>query len=98
MSYPIRIQVLIKEDTKFGEYNDSLYFSKDEYYSLTDDEITKQVFQRVFNWVDAIENAPVPLPPTKEELIAQQNALVEQKVSIDEQIAELATQISEKGK
>jgi len=96
MPYPIRIQVLIKENTKYGEYNDALYFTQDEYYSLTEDDITKQIFQRVFNWADSIENAPEPVPPTKEELIAQQQSLLEQKAQIEAQVAELDSRIAEK--
>lgn len=86
MAYPIKIQVLIKEETKYGTFCDALYFTQDEYYSLTEDEITQKAFQRVFNWVDAIENKPPEIEVTKVQLEDEKAELLARISDIDSKI------------
>ena len=60
----VRIQVLISEKTAFGEFNDALYFSPEEYAALTEQQIAEAKKARVDAWVEAVSNPPEPLPPT----------------------------------
>ena len=63
-----RIQVRIKVQTDVGEFNDALYFSKEEYEALTQSEIEIMKQARVDAWVNSVKNPPVYIEPTLEEL------------------------------
>lgn len=64
----VLIQVRFIEETEFGQYQDALYYSFDEWGKISDKDIEQAKIERINNWVDMIKNPP-PLPePTKEEL------------------------------
>ena len=96
MSQEIFIQVRFKEQTEVGEFNDCLYFSEVEYPAISQKFIDQEVASRVANWVDSIKNPPPSPQPTKAELIAEQQALLDQKSQIESQVADLAIQIASK--
>ena len=53
----VRIQVLIKKDTKHGQFNDALYFTKAEYDALTNREVKDMAAARKDAWVAAVDDA-----------------------------------------
>lgn len=81
MSQQIFVQVRFQEKTIFGEYQDALYYSQVDFAITKQKDIDTLVAGRVFNYVDAILNAPPPVEPTKAELQAQ---LVEALKQVDE--------------
>ena len=83
----IFIQVRFSEQTKYGEYQDALYYTEDEYAKLTEEDITAAKQARIDNWIQVVENPPIVVKPTKEELQAQETELQKQLTEIQEQIA-----------
>jgi hypothetical protein len=84
----IRIQVLIKEQTEVGEFQDALYFTEEEYASLSEKDIQKMIDTRIENWVNQVQNPPIPEEPTKEDLESQ-------KIELQKHIDEVELKISE---
>ncbi len=82
------VQVRIQEKTEYGEFNDSLYFTFDEFSSLKDDVVMQMKADRVASWAAFVkEQSAIDSPePTSEELQAQKEALIEQVAKIDQQI------------
>jgi hypothetical protein len=65
-----RLQILIKQDTPLGQYNDALYYTPDEVAVIDEKAIQEAADKRVNNWVafvDAQSKLP-PVPPSKEQL------------------------------
>lgn len=86
------IRVIIKAQTKVGEFCDALYYETDK---VPDDtEIEKQAQTRIDNWEETVKNPPEPVEPTKEELEKMIAELEEQKIRIDEQIVEYQAKIT----
>jgi len=92
----IRIQVLVDEQTKWGNYRDALYYTQEQYFSLSQEDIDKEVFSRIARWGDSIDNPPIQLEPTEEELLAQKqiiqdqiDQLTAQKLSVDETLSQV---------
>jgi hypothetical protein len=50
------IQVKIKEETPEGEYNDSLYYTLDEWATKTPADIEADKKARVDKWLDTVRN------------------------------------------
>jgi hypothetical protein len=90
-----KIQINISQKTEFGEFNDALYYTPDEWANLTQDDIDKATQTRVDNWVNLIKNPPPPPEPTKEELEQRVADLENYKTSIDAQISATQDKISE---
>ena len=86
----IRIQVKVKEFVReLGhDYCDALYYTQEQYYSLTQDDVDREVYRRIANWIEAIKNPPVQAEPTEEQLVAE-------KLALEEQIAQLTARKSE---
>lgn len=85
----IFVQVRFSVETKFGTYQDALYFTPDEFDTTTTDEIIAMKKERADKYVETIENAPPPKELTKEEILKTINELEAQKVEIENQKAEL---------
>ena len=62
------IQVRIKQDTEVGQFNDSLYYTPEQWFNATTSEIDAKKQERVDNWVNIVKNPPIYVPPTKVEL------------------------------
>lgn len=82
------VQVRFSKETKFGTFQDALYFTEDEYAIKTQDEINTLKEERVANYIDKIENAPPPVELTKEQLISFKEELLRQVAEVEEKIAE----------
>ncbi len=83
---PIMVQYRIREMTSEGEFNDSLYFTKEEWAKLTQEELATMVKKRVDDWVNIVKNPPKSVGPTQEELQAQKEELQKQLDEINAQI------------
>jgi hypothetical protein len=55
----VYIQVRIKEKTSEGEFNDSLYYTPEEWQKTTAEDVKKAAQKRADNWVTLIKGAPV---------------------------------------
>ena len=75
----IRIQVLFKEKTECGEFNDALYYTEDEFKGVKQNDIDKAIKGRVDNWVKSVKNPAKYIEPTDEELIKMVLELEEDK-------------------
>jgi len=87
---PIKIQYHIKVQTEIGEFNDSLYFTPEEWTKLTQEELAQKIKARVDNWVNSVKHPAAekaPAKPSKEELQIQADQLKQQLDQINAQIA-----------
>ena len=86
------------------EYKDAQYYSIpvdmtiQEFQSQNEEAINAEKDKRIANWVEAIKNPPQQAEPTKEELQAEHDALIEQKSHIDARVAEIMELVKDKGK
>lgn len=69
-----RIQVIFRIDTKYGPFQDALWFTQDEYAKVTQDDIDKMKQERLDKWLLAV-STPTPEPTKKEELARLQSEL-----------------------
>jgi len=90
---PIMVQYRISEMTSEGQFNDALYFTKEQWAKLTKEELAAMVKKRVDNWLNLVKNPPKPKEPTKEELQAQVEQLQQQKDLIQQQLDGINAQI-----
>jgi hypothetical protein len=90
----IMIQVRFTEDTPYGEYSDSIYFTQDEYNSIKQDGIDKIKQDRVGAWIERIKNPPTPIEPTKKQLEEEQVVIEEQIASLQERKTGVINKIS----
>ncbi len=86
--YQVFIQLRIKENTEFGEFNDAIYFTEEEYNNVKPETLDAMVKTRVDNWVNIIKNPPPPVEPTIDELISVKQQLQMQQNEIESKIAE----------
>ena len=77
------IQVKIKEETSEGQYNDSIYYTLEQWATKTPDDIEADKKERVDNWLNIVRNPAPTIQPTKEELEAQANELKRQLEQIN---------------
>lgn len=82
-------QVKFKAMTEVGiELSDALYFSEEQYASLTEKDIDALIQGRVDNFVYNYRNPPAQLEPTLEDAQAMVDALAQQQVQLDAMIDE----------
>ena len=80
----VRVQVLINKDTAQGQFQDAVYFSKEEFDALDESALTALKEKRASDWVASVESASrVEYTPTEEELMAQKLALQEEIAQVD---------------
>ena len=94
-----RIQVIIQEDTRIGQFNSALYYSFRELDTMTAEDIEAERTKRTNGWVTFVEteSAKVPVEPTKEELEERKVQMIQQKGWMESIIAELSIAIASKG-
>ena len=51
----VRVQYLIKEDTKRGPYSSALYFSIEEFQNLSEEELAQKVYVDVQGWHEKLD-------------------------------------------
>lgn len=85
----VRILVLIRKDTNFGQFHDALRFTLDEYQGLTNAQVKNMATARKDAWVQAVKDArDKPRRVTKAEKIASRQSQAEQLAALDADIAE----------
>jgi hypothetical protein len=62
----VRIQLTFSEKTIYGTYTDALYFSEDEWASITKAQINEMKNARVSSWVDSVRTASMQSEPEQE--------------------------------
>lgn len=84
----IFIQIRFSKETEFGEFNEALYYSLDDYASLNqkDIEIAKQ--ERVDGWIENLRNPPPVPEATKEDILTQLDVLEAEKAELHVQLLE----------
>lgn len=90
--YQLRYQILIKEQTDYGEFQDAIYYDE----RPNEDVILIDVQERVDKWISELENPPVVAEPTKEELIKQKAEIEDFILSLESQKQELTDLIATK--
>ena len=76
------------------EFSDAFYFTPEEWAGMKAEDWAAKKKERTDGWKYQLENPPVPVEPTKEEMEAEILQLEEQKVSLDERKAELTAKIA----
>ena len=85
---PIQVQIKYKMSEDKLEYQDSLFYTAEEYEKLTQAEIDAEKQKRFDTWLTTVENPPV-FEPTLEQL-------EEEKALLEKQLAEVNENIDEK--
>ena len=86
----VSVQVKFTEQTKYGSFTDALYFSPDEFSTISQDDIKALIKNRVDNYISVVETPTQDVEPSKAEL-------QESRAELAAQIAELDSQIAKKG-
>jgi hypothetical protein len=66
------VKVTIQEQTSIGEYNDSLYYSSDDWEKLSEEDLRKAIEARVNNWITSVQSMSIYVP-TKADLQREAN-------------------------
>lgn len=85
----VMVQVRFSEQTAYGQYQDALYYTQDDYANLKQADLDAAKEARVNNWVDSIENAPIPEEPSLESLQVYKGELENQLANVVVKIDEL---------
>lgn len=84
----VRIQVLFEESTKYGAYQDAIYYTEAEYAAVKQADIDAEKVKRVAAYEKAVEEAPAPVEPTLEELQAEKSELEARLTEVEQKITE----------
>ena len=55
----ILIQVVIKVDTEFGEYNDSIFFTPEAFAAMSEEKLEVEKQTRIDHWVAEKKGEPI---------------------------------------
>lgn len=83
----IYVQIRFKEETEFGIYSDSLFYTQAEYAALSDGAKVAAKQSRVAAYVSGVKNPPAPPVLTKQELQAAKTSLLSEIAVLDAKIA-----------
>ena len=88
MSDTIKIQVITKEQTPYGEYCDAIYYKDMAEYEARRDDGSHGVekSKRVANYINAVKNPGTPVEPTKEELLMYKANLEAQIAGVNDKL------------
>ena len=84
----VTIKVSISQVTELGTYNDSLYYSFEEFDALTDEELQAAIQSRVDSWVAfaKAEAEKTPVVPSDEVLLTLKDEKLAEIAEIDAQL------------
>lgn len=91
----IYIQIRLKREYNGVEFNDAIYFTEDEYKDIKPSEIEKLKEERFNSFKESVDNPPVPVELTKEQLEEEKMALQKLIDEVNEKIAEKDAVIAE---
>lgn len=89
----IFVQVKFSESTEYGDFNDALYYTQDEYKVLSENEINTKIAERKTTHVDKIRNTLPPVELTREELQKLKEELLVYQVDLIRQIDEITEKL-----
>ena len=89
MADQVKIQVITSEKVLGHDFVDAIYYSSMAAYDATkaDGSHEGEKATRIANYTNAVQNPPVQKEVSKEELLVQKQALLDQVTSLDAQIA-----------
>jgi len=97
MEEQIFVQVRFKNKTEAGiEFNDALYFPIEKWEEIKKEDIEILKEERFNNWKQAVENPPVPVEPTKEQLEAEKLQIEEYITNLEAKKVEVLASIASK--
>jgi hypothetical protein len=88
MSYEIRTQIFIREQTKVGKFTDAINMASEEFSKLSEEQIQNLVADRVAAFVARRKNPPVSVSPTETELLSY-------KIELQEKLQEVENKLSD---
>ena len=88
------IKIWFKVDTEKGAFQDALYFTEDEFNNLKNGEVETQAQARADAWVAFLNNPPIPVELTKEEMQLEANNIAQQILDLEAKKLELEDIIS----
>lgn len=85
----VRIQVMIRKKTQHGQFSDAMYFSKEEYDALTNQEVRALAEARKDAWVQAVKDASkaVRVAERKADKQARRNQIAADLAALEADIA-----------
>ena len=89
-----RVQVLISELTPYGQFNDALYYTTEEFEALKDEDVEAAKQERIDAWVAGQEAQKDKVAPTEEEPLAKKTALEDTVAEAQEEIAAIEAQLA----
>lgn len=91
VSQDVSTQVVVKFVLQDGDftYSDALYFTPEDYKVMTQKDLDALQVKRFDAWKVVVTTPRIP--PTPQEKLAYYNFLLDQRVSLDKQIADAAT-------
>ena len=93
----IKVQIKFTEDTPYGTFSDTLYFTEAEYAAITKPEIKAMKQARTDAWLDQIAPPLSQLKDRESALMAQIDGLEQQIISLEATLAEVRKIIAKKG-
>lgn len=86
------IRVRLFEDVLGNTFQDAIYYKDEaEYQSkVADGSHAAEKAKRIANQINAVQNPPKPIPPTKEMLLAESQSIADQKVQLDQRLSDIA--------
>ena len=96
----VMVQIVFTEDININgttiPYTDALYLTPENYISFGDNkEVIDRIKKaRIAKFIDTIENPPIQVEPTPEDLIKEQAEIDDQILSLQNRKVELTNQIS----
>ena len=91
--HEVKVQVQFTADTKYGSYGDALYFTEDEWATLTEVKLESMKQDRIDKWVAYMDTVSKPKVLTKEELQEQLGNVTEHILQLQSRQSELQSQI-----
>jgi hypothetical protein len=62
-----KIQVRFREETEFGPYSDALYYTEEQWKTVSEDQMQDEARKRVDNWVDLVSKSNIT--PARYEIV-----------------------------
>ncbi len=84
------IRITVEEDTKYGEFNDAIYYSYQDYSDAPDEQIDADIQAKVDAWTAMMAIPPVANVNDLQDLIILEAELQRQILDVQNQIDNLS--------
>jgi hypothetical protein len=78
----------LRETTPYGKYSDSLYYTLDQWSTMTQEDLDTAIKERVDGWIKAITTPVEPYIPSKEDLESEVVRIEMQKIDAANRVVE----------